>query len=104
MPSRRRRQRERAAATAVDRRGRPSASWKWLTFPVFCALATGLFLGYNVGLLTRVRPQIEQVATLLFAVLFAFAMSQLATRPVTEMLLRRKTRQQQSGTRPSESQ
>jgi hypothetical protein len=97
VPSRRRRRREQAQAALVDRRGRPISQWKWLTFPVFCALAVGLFAGYNVGLIARGQSRVEQVATLGFAVLFAFAMSQLATRPITEMLLKRRARQQQRG-------
>src|SRR6476661_8241594 len=94
MPSRRRRRREQNQG-AAGRGNRTLASWKWLTFPVFFALSVGLFLGYNVGLLARGRTRVEEIATLGFAVVFAFAMSQLATRPITEMLLKRRAQRQQ---------
>ncbi|HTE84098.1 MAG TPA: hypothetical protein VK821_05145 [Dehalococcoidia bacterium] len=99
MPSRRRRRRGQDGGTLVDRRGRPVAPWKWLTFPVYFALAVGLFAGYDVGLLlvAKAHPHWEGVTTLVFAALFAFGLSQLATRPLTEMMLHRRARQRERG-------
>src|ERR1700730_7463987 len=103
MPSRRRRRKASASCTAqlLDRRGRPITPWKWLTFPVYFALATGLFVGYNVGLQSHPGTRLWQVGSLGFAILFSFGLAQLATRPFAEMLLKRRARQ--SG-RPGSSQ
>jgi hypothetical protein len=101
MPSKRRRRREQPGDTPLDRRGRPVAPWKWLTFPVYFAAATGLFLGFNLGLLANSLPQLNQIGGLAVAILFSFGLAQLATRPFVELLLRRRARQQR---RPGSSQ
>lgn len=99
MPARRRRRRQQDDAVLLDRRGRPMSPWKWQTFPVYFALALGLFVGYDVGLLlvARAHPGWEGVTTLIFAALFAFGLSQLATRPLTQMILRRKAQRDRGG-------
>jgi hypothetical protein len=104
MPSKRRRRRTQEAGVLVDRRGRPVAAWKWLTFPVYFALSLGLIVGYNVGLIARSNPRLEQVATLVFSIPFAFGLAQLVTRPVTEMMLRRRSRlrERQRGQTPGQ--
>ena|SRR5712692_7336671 len=95
MPSRSRRRRGQQPDLLVDRRGRPVIPWKWLTFPVYFAGAVGLFAGFNLGSLApHLNAKLENVASLVIAILFAFALSQLATRPLAEMMLRRRTRQQ----------
>jgi hypothetical protein len=99
MP-RRRRRRPQEAPVLLDRRGRPLTPWKWFTFPVYFALAVGLFVGYDVGLLlvARAHPNWEGATTLLFAALFAFALSQVATRPLAKMMVQRRAKQRPRGT------
>jgi hypothetical protein len=78
--------------------------WKWMTFPVYFALAVGLFVGYDVGLLLvgRAHPNWEGATTLLFAAIFAFGLSQLVTRPLTQIMMRRKAQQRGRGGAPRE--
>jgi hypothetical protein len=97
MPARRRRRQQ--PGVLLDHRGRPLSEWKWFTFPVYFALAVGLFVGYDIGLLVvapRMHTNWETVTTLVLAALFAFALSQLATRPFAQMLIRRRARRDQA--------
>lgn len=93
MPSRKRRrggaQGQRAAGPNSGAPG-PLKPWRWWTFPVYFSLSLGLFAGFNVGLLTPKRHWNESLIGLPFEALFAFGLAQFVTRPLTEMMLRRR--------------
>lgn len=95
MPSRRRRRRTQEQTTN-GRDGRSISSWKWLTFPVYCALVLGLFAGYSVGFDFKSHARFEEYAGLIFAALLSLGLAQLVTRPFAEMMYRRRAQQQRA--------
>ena len=64
----------------------PLPQWKWRTFPVFFALAAGLFLGTWIGSLTGIVAAENDnslpmnTALIIAAILFGAALSLFATR------------------------
>jgi hypothetical protein len=98
-----RRRRRRGQEPAQSSGGKVPAMSDWLTLPVYAALAFGLFVGWTGRILFEVHPNSrwENIVNLAFAALFAFALSQLATRSITQVMLRRKAlRGRDDGGRP----
>jgi hypothetical protein len=93
MPSRRRRRRGQEQLPP-NRPSRPAPNWKWFTFPVYLALTAGLFLGYNLGVLLKPHSKPAEVAFYVIPILLWIGLAQLATRPFTDLMLRRRARQQ----------
>jgi hypothetical protein len=97
MPSKRRRKpgtAVRRGAPASAGVGAPPPDWKWLTFPVYFALSSGLFIGYNVGALAKPNSRLMEVGNYLFAIMFSFGLAQFVTRPLTQMMLRRRAQRE----------
>jgi hypothetical protein len=101
MTARRRRRRGGDGTATNGQASLPSLS-QWRTLPVYAALAFGLFFGWTARILFEVHPNSrwENIVNLAFAALFAFALSQLATRSITQMMLRRKAGPSQTGRGP----
>jgi hypothetical protein len=93
MAARRRRRRGQEGAQSTNNAGKVPSMSDWLTLPVYAALSFGLFFGWTSRILFEVHPNSrwENIVNLAFAALFAFALSQLATRSITQMMLRRRT-------------
>jgi predicted lipid-binding transport protein (Tim44 family) len=71
-----------AAATAAARR---FPEWHWRTFPVFCALAGGLFGGMYLGIIAAAVGGVFSIAVfIVIAVLMGLALSRLSTRWLLE--------------------
>lgn len=59
--------------------------WKWRTFPVYFALALGLFAGFYIGMLSEFARQEGNstpnlVATLVIALMLGLGLSRLTTK------------------------
>jgi|ERR1700730_8308203 hypothetical protein len=92
MPSRRTRR------AGAQRGGQTSPgtgpAWNWWTFPVYFALATGLIVGYNAGVVIPPHSRAAGIANFAFAIPFSFGLAQVVTRPVREMMLRRRAQRE----------
>jgi len=98
MPSRRRRR----GSTPAQRAGvlGSGPAWNWWTFPAYFALSVGLTVGYSVALWAQGHPRLVSPVQIAIDMPFAFGLAHLISRPLREMILRRRAERAQR-TNPS---
>ena len=61
---------------------KPLPNWRWTTFPVFCALSIGLFVGVYAGVLASAtdNSNVTLVVFIIAALFMGFSLSRVMTR------------------------
>lgn len=68
---------------------RPLPEWKWTTFPVFCALSVGLFVGVYAGFIAGLNDESHRTFQLVVFITAALFLGLSFSRLMTRFLVSR---------------